>query len=846
MTIDAPAREEETPAPELPAPARPRTRRPRRRLGTINVLAATLLSAAVLYAAFFGAGPLPSLGPTFNPTTGAWTMAADASISSETLRIAGLEKPVTVTLESDGTAHIVAQTDHDLFLATGYVHARFRLFQMDLLRRQGEGRLSEIVGKVALDSDRFELQLGLLRTAELEWKQLTPDSRSRQAILAYTQGVNDRITQGENEHQLPAMFTLLGYQPKPWTPIDSLIVKGDLTQTLNFTDTPLVMALLQRSLGADVLAQWFPILPPNPQSPYDPPPYPSFQTPTTIAAMSQVTDVQAAAAAALYQRLESLPAGLIATGGASNNWAVASAKSASGGALLAGDPHLHLTLPAIWFQLTMDSPGYHASGVSLPGTPGVLIGHNQHIAWSLTDAQNQQTFFYWEQEDASHPDQYFWKGAWQQYQTVSYDIPVQGGPTAHLTVKLSKHGPVISQRGLTTSVWWAGNIPSNDFEVLLAIDQASDWQSFRNALRGWYSPTHNFVYADDKGDIGLISAGYYPQVAGSGQWLPMLGTGDQDVYGTIPFDAIPQVYNPPGGIVWSANQRQVGDTYPYYIGTASNFFDPGYRANEIHRVLSQDKKFTAADMAALQTDTRDYLASEIVPILLKSLPSSPAKDLLASWDYRMETSSAAATIWWNFWQTYLAQSFDPWWTAKNIAVDRSEQSEGLAQEKLNNALGQYLEAVTLRGETVCPPASGCASLDLATVFGNALTTTVTNLTRQLGPDPSTWTWGRVHQRELVNPVIDGLSYGPIPDRGDANTPLAARDSPSTHGPSWRMVVDWGAGTFQGIYPGGQSENPASAWYANRVGTWFNGQYAPMLTADQAASSSGAKAWSLHP
>src|SRR6202521_4335464 len=799
----------------------------------------------MLYVAFFGVSPLPALGPAFNPSTGAWTMAADAvGVGNQTLHLAGLQQQVRITIERDGTAHVVANTDHDLFLAVGYLHARFRLFQMDLLRRTGEGRLSEVVGKAALDNDRFELQLGLLRTAQLEWAQSS--AVSKMALTAYSQGVNDRIDEAERLHQLPAMFTLLGYQPRPWTPIDTAIVKGDMTQTLNFTDTPLVMALLDKSLGADLTSKWFPVLPPNPQSPYDPGPYPTAKAPAPVASMATLTADQATSDWALYQRLASLPPGEIATGGASNNWAVAGSRSASGGALLAGDPHLHLTLPWVWFQPTLASPGSPVSGVSIPGTPVVLIGHNQHIAWSLTDAQNQQTFFYWEQEDASHPNQYFWKGAWQQYQTVSYDIPVQGGPTDHLTVKLSKHGPVISQRGLTTSVWWAGNIPSNDFEVLLAIDQASDWQSFRNALRGWYSPTHNFVYADDKGNIGLISAGYYPQVAGSGQWLPMLGTGDQDVYGTIPFDAIPQVYNPPGGIVWSATQRQVGDTYPYYIGTASNFFDPGYRANEIHRVLSQDKKFTAADMAALQTDTRDYLASEIVPILLKSLPSSPAKDLLASWDYRMETSSAAATIWWNFWQTYLAQSFDPWWTAKNIAVDRSEQSEGLAQEKLNNALGQYLEAVTLRGETVCPPASGCASLDQATVFHNALTTTVTNLTKQLGSDPSTWTWGRVHQRELVNLSVKGLSYGPVPDRGDANTPLAARDFLSTHGPSWRMVVDWGAGTFQGIYPGGQSENPASAWYANRVGTWFNGQYAPMLTADQAASSSGAKAWSLHP
>ncbi|HEV2966780.1 MAG TPA: penicillin acylase family protein, partial [Candidatus Dormibacteraeota bacterium] len=294
------------PAIEAPVKKQTSVRRPRvaadrgsggtsRGRSAINVIAALIVTAAVLYAAFAGAGPLPALGPAFNPVTGAWTMAADAANSSQsqTLRLAGLEKPVNVTLEADGTSHIVAQTDHDLFLATGYIHARFRLFQMDLLRRQGEGRLSEVVGKAALDSDRFELQLGLLRTAQVEWNAAS--SRSRLAGIAYAQGVNDRITEAETNHQLPAMFALLGYQPKPWTPIDSLIVKGDMTQTLNFTDTPLVMALLEKSLGADLTSQWFPTLPPNPQSPYDPGPYAPAVAPAPIAAVSQVTNSEAVA-----------------------------------------------------------------------------------------------------------------------------------------------------------------------------------------------------------------------------------------------------------------------------------------------------------------------------------------------------------------------------------------------------------------------------------------------------------------------------------------------------------------------------------------------------------------------
>ncbi len=825
----------------------------------VNLGAAVVVSAALLYIAFFGAGPLPALGPAFNPETGAWTMGADAaSYGTQALHLDGLQKPAKVVLEANGTAHITAATDHDLFLATGYVHAKFRLFQMDLLRRQGEGRLSEVLGRGkdddVLGSDRFELQLGLLRTAQKEWEQLPNDNPSRVAIAAYAQGVNDRIDEAKRTHQLPAMFTLLGYEPKPWTPIDSLIVKGDMTQTLNFTDTPLVMALLDKSLGPDLTSEWFPVLPPNGQSPYDPGPYSPRTDVGKIAPMRAVSDDEASAVASLYDRLRALPPGLIATGGASNNWAVAGSRSASGGALMAGDPHLHLTLPAIWFQVTLDSPGYHVAGITIPGAPAVVIGHNQHISWSLTDAQNQQTFFYQEKEDKAHPNQYFWNGSWKQYTAVSYDIPILGTSPEHLTVKLSVHGPVINERGLTTSVWWAGNVPSQDFHVLLGIDRASNFQEFRDALRDWYAPTHNFVYADDQGNIGLISAGYYPQVApGCEPWLPMPGTGEDDVVGTIPYDQIPQVYNPPNGIVWSANQRQVAADYPYYIGTALNFFDPGYRANEILRFLNDKlqngSKLTAADIMALQTDTRDYLAGNMVPFLIRALAGQTltgndkaSYDALSSWDYRMDKSSAAATIWWIFWQSYLAATFDPWWSSHKVKVDRND---GGNSNPLNDMLGQDLEAWTSRDQTNPVFTLVGSAQNADDVMRAAFHSAVASLTLRLGSDPKKWTWGRIHTREVENLAqISGLSYGPLPDSGDRFTPLAAPDFPSSHGPSWRMVVDWGTKSFSGIYPGGQSENPASRWYSNGVTTWWNGKYAPMLDFDHAASSPGAAVWSL--
>jgi penicillin G amidase len=322
----------------------------------------------------------------------------------------------------------------------------------------------------------------------------------------------------------------------------------------------------------------------------------------------------------------------------------------------------------------------------------------------------------------------------------------------------------------------------------------------------------------------------------------MPGTGEDDVTGTIPYDDIPQVYDPPDGIIWSANQRQVTANYPYYIGTASNFFDPGYRANEIHRVLSQPGKLSAQDMQHLQTDTRDFLASEIVPALLKSLSGrqlnsreSAAAASLQSWDYRMDTGSKAATVWWFFWQEYLHETFSPWWTSRHVNVSIGE---------VLHTLGQDLEAWTLGDPTNRTfNAPGVGSRTATETMQAAFRATVS----RLAANHMDVTWGQVHGRVLDNLAdISGLNYGPRPERGDANTPLAAGDFPSDHGPSWRMVVDWGTKTFEGVYPGGQSENPASAWYTNRVDTWWAGGLDPMLTADAAAGSAGSRTWSLKP
>ncbi|QQE77502.1 penicillin acylase family protein [Alicyclobacillus sp. SO9] len=852
----------------------------------INTGLAVVISAGLLLLGAKGAGPIPAVAAVLNPGTGIWTSAGNANPpKTETIAIKGLNKPVKIRFDKSGRAYIQAQTNHDLFLATGYLHAKFRLFQMDLMRRQGEGRLSQVIGPKALPSDKFELQLGLIRTAKAEWQQMSSDSPAKKALLAYAAGVNDVIKSDENQGKLPVMFKMLGYQPKLWKPVDSLVIQGDMTQTLDFTTGPLEYALLEESLGAKKTMNWFPVLPKDVQHPYDVGPYhvdspapmvkeslPSSVVSSSTATQAGTSDAavlisaarnggrgsgsranqnaQAKAVKQLIQTINQLPAAAIHHGSNSNNWAVDGTKTASGSAMMAGDPHLSQTLPAIWYQISGQSPSYTFSGVSIPGIPVILIGRNRSIAWSLTNVQNQATFYYREKTSKLHPNSYFWNGKWRKMEHASYTIPVKGRKSVKLDVKLTVHGPIMTQSGQTLSVDWMGDLPSPDLNALLNVVKATNFAQFKAALKDWHAPSQNFVYADKKGNIGMISAGYYPQVKSGQPWLPMSGTGASDIVGTIPYKDVPQVYDPPSHIVFSANQREVGNTYPYYIGTTMNFFSTGYRADEIYKTLTTKSKLTVKSFEQLQNNTTDYLASEIVPKLESALSGTSltsaqkqAQQILKNWNENMTANSQGALIWWQFWTTYLNDTFEPWWKAKHVPV----QTDPRLRLSVNQqSLDEDLEAWTLQD-------GSNASFDLpngthrtaAEVMRKAFKNAVSTLSKQLGANPQRWQWGKVHFRKFESlAMIDSLSYGPRASGGDDWTVDAADGGMvSTAGPSWRMIVDW-SGVSEGVYPGGQSENPVSPWYENFVQTWWDGKYLPIYV-NEAKVPGQLVTWTLH-
>ncbi len=923
----------------------------------INVLAALLVSAAVLALFAVGYGPVPALGRALVPGHGAWASAPGGqAVHSQTLSLPGLAHPVSVAFTSHGVASVRAADEADAYLALGYLHARFRLTEMDLERRLGEGRIAQLAGPAGLSSDKFELRLGLLRTARAEWAATPRTSPAGQTLIAYSRGVNDYLAQARRTGDWPSLFGLTGVYPPPWTPTDSLVLQGVLTQELDYTTTPLDYAILERTLGRARTMAWFPILPPAPQSPYDPGPYhyrglapiapqstatltmaaghaakppppgqgqasgggaaagnlsggkpaataegpvpqsaaarpaaakgpvpgpaarvaspaePSSSRASGTTAVTTADDRQraeapvsgpapvtarvATAAAAILAQADALPPGLIHQYPDSNAWAANGPKVAGAKSMLAGDPHLPQTVPSIWYQVALSAPGLSVTGVSVPGLPGVLIGHNAHIAWSLTDTQNQATLFYAERTSKSRPGQYFWQGAWRRMRQVHYTIPVRGGSAAHLTVDITVHGPVMTQAGQTTSVDWMGNIASPDISVIIGVTHSRDFAQFHAVLAAWRAPSQNFVYADDRGNIAAISAGYYPLVRHGDPWLPMPGTGADDVAGVIPYASVPQVYDPPGHVVATANQRPVGPSYPYYIGTSANFFDPGYRAGEIYASLRGQHGMRPASFAAVQLSLTDRLAQQIVPRLLAALraahlsePQRAAAALLHGWDATMAQNSAAAALWWTFWGDYLDAVFQPWWKAAKVPVHKDRP--GLAILPQNQvSLDQVLASWTTddpANSAFSPP--GGPHRTAPEVMRAAFATAVAHLAATLHGAPSSWAWGRIHSRQFPSVTqADALGYGPRASGADSWTVNAADGGLVSHqGPSWRMIVAWaghGTATGESVYPGGQSENPASPWYEDQMADWWDGRYLPMPPAG--GNPAGQVRWSLRP
>jgi penicillin G amidase len=808
-----------------------------------NGVAALAVSACLLAVLGTGLGRFPALGRALVPTRGAWTSAAGARLpESQSLAVNGLTDPVQVTFTAQGLAAISAHTDDDAYTALGYVQAEFRLEQMDLERRVAEGRLAELIGRAGVASDEFELRLGLLRTAQMEWAHLTAGSPAAQSLEAYSRGVNDYLSQARASGRWPAEFSLAGVYPPDWTPVDSLAVQGELTQELGFSTTPLDYLLLDQSLGAERAQQWLgPSITALPTS-----------TAQTAATAPEPAGLARAAAAILAETqavsgaLGTAPASQLASATASTAWAANGPKVAGGGALLAGSPDLPLTMPSTWYQVTMTAPGLAVSGVTVPGLPVVLIGHNAQIAWSLAPTAGQDTLYY-DEQSRRPAGTYFWHGQWRRPHVLRYTIPVRGGPARTFSVAVTAQGPVLTTAGQTVSVYWTGALGSPDVAALLGVAKSSDFSDFASALAGWQSPDLTFVYADAHGNIGAVTAGQDPRLSQGQQWLPMPGGGADDVVGLVPAASGPPLYDPASHVVAAGGAGASGDAVPGY--------------------LSAHSAMTAAGFAALQDDAAEPVAAVVMPAVVAALRQArltslqrAAEHVMTSWNGQMRASSAGAAIWWQFWSSYLTTVFEPWWTAAGVpvSVDPAALSISAGQPSLDTDLATWT-AGDERNAAFSPPQPGLAAAqrfarltrsvtpaaaDIRTAFRLA----VNQLADWMGGDPGAWQFGMVHTVQLASLTgTSVLGYGPAPAGGDDSTVNTAVGSLNSQlGQSVRIIAGWPAPDIpvaQVSYPGGQSENPASPWYADQTEAWWAGGY---LSMPWTASAGAPISWELHP
>ncbi len=814
-----------------------------------NGVAALAVSACLLTVLGAGLGGFPALGRALVPGRGAWTSAAGARLAdSQKLTVAGLADPVQVSFTAQGLASITAQTDDDAYTALGYLQAEFRLAQMDLERRVAEGRLAQLIGRPGVASDEFELRLGLLRTAQQEWAAMQTDSPAAQALRAYARGVNDYLARARATGQWPASLSLAHVYPPDWTPVDSLAVQGELTQEVGFSTAPLDYLLLEQSLGTRRTLQWFP-----PESS-------GAQLASSVVAVPAGSGSAAAAILAQTRAqsgaLGTAPAEEIGSATASTAWAVNGTRVAGGGALLAGDPDLPQTMPSTWYQVTLTAPGLAVSGLTVPGLPAILIGHNASIAWSTAPQAGPDTLYY-DEQTRQRGREYYWRGQWRRSRVLRYAIPVRGGPTRQFVVRLTAQGPVLTATGQTMAVYWTGALGSPDVAALLGVAEASNFSAFTAALAGWLSPDLSFIYADDHGNIGSATAGQDPQLSHGQAWLPLPGTGADDVSGLVPAATGPPVYDPASDVVVAGGAGASGNAVPGY--------------------LSGHSAMSPASFVALQDDAADPIAAVVLPKLLAALRGAQltsvertAEQALATWDGQMTASSPGASIWWLFWSSYLTTVFEPWWGIAKVPVslDPYDLSVGASQPSLDAdlaawtvsdqqnaafspprpnlaAAGRFARSRrSVTSAAITSAAVPPAAVDMRAAFRQA----VSLLSAWMGGSPAGWMFGKLHTTQF--PSLTGasvLGYGPVPAGGDDATANAAVGFLNSQlGPSARVIAGWpvaGQAMAEVSYPGGQSENPVSPWYDDQTAGWWSGDYLPMPWAGGAGAPI---AWELQP
>lgn len=762
--------------------------------------------------------------------------AAASPNRSTTLQLAGLRERVTISRDARGIPYVEASNDDDLYFAQGYATASDRLWQMDLLRRTARGELSEIFGESVLEEDKRHRIYGFAALSEAMVAELPP--QVRRAAEAYARGVNAFIASREGQNLAPE-FMLLQYRPRPWRVADSMVIAKNLAEALSTTwQTDLMRAalaglpparravLLPETSPLDVLVVGSDRIekarPAARQS--------STRKPTDIE--FGVNDLSCLASVWQAAQRSLARIGLDAEGGtASNNWVVSGQRTATRQAMLANDPHLSPSAPSIWYLTHLSAPGLRVAGATIPGAPGIMLGHNERIAWGATNLAPDVQDVYVEKFDKDNPRRYLTPEGWREAVVRREEIRVRKNPASPETeavsfdVTVTRHGPVILERdGARYALrWTALDAKTVELVGLFLLNRATNWQEFTRALSQYTGPTQNFVYADTSGHIGYYGAGRIPiRRTGDGS-LPYDGATDAgDWTGYIPFASLPHVYDPPSGIIVTANQRVVGRDYPFHL---THEWSQPYRARRVLNLLQAKPKLTTEDFRAIQRDTYSFGGAIFARAVVEatrgqSVPSShehiaanwrASLAELKEWDGHMNADSRAAAL-----AAQMRAAF-----RRRLLAD-ALGAEGAQFFNWGNLDASLDRIITERPAEWLPKEfSNYAGLLLA-CYADARQA----LTQRLGADEAKWTWGnwaRVHfPHPLAAVPVVGQPFVVAPF-GQNGSGYSAGTGPTVNvgaSVSMRLIADTGDWdkTQHGI-PLGQSGDPASPHWQDQLADW---------------------------
>ena len=757
-----------------------------------------------------------------------------------------LNEEINIYFDSLAVPYIFAGNDEDAAFALGYLHASERMFAMDLIRRAGEGRLSEIFGEETLPFDRMFRTVGIYRTAGNIKERMNPEGLK--LLDAYSNGVNFYLEEKRNRYSFE--FDVLGYQPEKWIPEHSIIVIRMMAWELNLSWwTDLSFTELIQQLGEERVKEILPDYPENAPT----------VIPSEIKSFAKLNDNFIKTDKAFRKFL-----GMAGTHIGSNNWVVNSEMSASGKPIIANDPHLAFRAPGIWYAAVVKSPLWNVAGITLPGVPGVVIGKNENISWALTNIMTDEADFYFETLDSSRT-KYLLDNTWKALEIIKDTIKVRGSEGFPLEIKITHRGPLISnihpynfvyndeERNYPPiSLRWIGNEFSDEMNAFIKINKAENWSEFTKAVKQFNTPGQNFVFADREGNIGYLFGGALPIRKGNATTFLFDGSkSENDWMGLVPRNELPSLYNPSDNFIATANNKVVHD-FKYHI---TNLWEPSSRIERINTLLGVREKHSIHDYMQYQFDIYSSYAGKIVPFIMAAFEKAEVKDknleqslkLLAEWNFKMDKFSQTPAIYLTFFDKLM----------KNIYLD--EMGEDLFNQYVFLANVPYRNVLELLDK---PHSIWFDDINTGEVeskndiIRKSLSDALDELELKFGNEIKDWQWGKLHKVTFKHPfsgasgLLDGLiDIGPFEISGDGTTILNSEYSFSESieefplfrhdpfdcelGPSMRFIYDFAnPDEFFLVLNTGQSGNILSDHYSNMTQLWLDGKYMKIKTDEE--------------